>query len=191
MARPKKNEEKEVKNKLEDLESFGDDGEEDAPEVDEDGEEDEDAPPAPPKAVEPEPEVRTRKSIAQPAPAKIKKAAAEVKPTLDFVLDKKGVIRVDEEGDKMRFAPGFHKSVGFVNENGVLFPVGYKYRGGHVGSFGNVVLNRCPKCGNHQSIDEALSGACGNLRAGPDRTACGFNQVHELEQYTPKDFGLK
>lgn len=124
--------------------------------------------------------VRTRKDADKEAAEEIakskdKKAKAKVVPTDDYVRDKKGNIRLDEDKDKMRYAPGFHKSVGFVSENGVLFPVGFEFPGGFVGSFGNVILNRCPKCKHHQSIDAARSGRC-------EAQDCGYNAFEDLEE---------
>lgn len=144
----------------------------------------EDGPKAPEEALEEEPKVRTRKESDQEIKelkesgirAK-KKERESVKPTDDFVRNKKGEIRKDEEGDDMRYAPGCHdKGGGFVNENGVRFPPGFKFPGGFIGTFGNVILNRCPRCGHRQSIDDARSGRCGNDK-------CGFNQVLILEEY--------
>lgn len=146
----------------------------------------------PAKEEEPaEPEVRTRKHAAVETrkDAAAKKAPLKVVPTDDYVRDRKGNVRVDEDGDKMRYAAGFHRQVGFVNENGVRFPPGYKFKGGHVGTFGNVILNRCPRCGHQQSVDEAREGRCGNLRAGVERRPCGYDQVAELEEITLDDVG--
>lgn len=133
--------------------------------------------------AEPEPQIRTRKVAAAEAAAgpKKKPEPQKVKPTDDFVRNAKGEIRKDADGDDMRYAPGFHKRTadadgGFVNENGVRFPPGFKFPGGHVSSKGNVVLNRCPRCGNHNSIDEALQGVCAN-------TKCGHSAIEELEEY--------
>lgn len=136
--------------------------------------------------VEQEPEFKTRKQAAAEAKIGRKKpaeAASNVKPTDDFIRDKNGKIKKDEEGDEMRYAAGFHKGVGFVNDAGVRFPVGYRFKGGFIGSFGNVILNRCPKCFHYQSIDAARSGKCDNGRAGPDKQPCGFDMVRELEDF--------
>lgn len=136
-----------------------------------------------------EPEVRTRKiaAVETRKDQGHKKQPPLVRPTDDFVRDKKGNIRIDEDGDQMRYAAGFHRSVGFVNDAGVRFPPGYKFPGGHIGTFGNVILNRCPKCGSHQSVDEAREGKCGNLRSGVDRRPCGFDMVAQLENISPED----
>lgn len=132
-----------------------------------------------PPAEEESPKVRTRKVAAAEAalPKKAKPQMAVVKPTDDFVRDKKGNVTKDEDGDDMRFAAGFHKGAGYVNENGVRFPPHFKFPGGHIGTRGNVVLNRCPKCRNHNSIDEAMLGKCANQE-------CGFSVIEELEEYT-------
>lgn len=123
-----------------------------------------------------EPEIRTRKVAAKEAAAGGKKKVepAKVKPTDAYVRDAKGVVRKDADGDDMILAAGFHKGFGYVNESGVRFPPGFKFPGGHVGTRGNVVLNRCPKCGNHQTIDEAMLGACANPK-------CGYSVIEELE----------
>ena len=144
---------------------------------------------AAPEADEPEPEVRTRKSVEVETrkDQAAKKSPAKVTPTDDYVRDKKGEIRKDEDGDDMRYAAGFHRGAGFVNDAGVRFPPGYKFQGGHIGTFGNVILNRCPKCGHHQPIDAAREGRCENLRAGVNRQPCGFDMVRELEAITLDD----
>jgi hypothetical protein len=125
-----------------------------------------------------EPEIRTRKVAAAEAAAGGKKKVdpVKVKPTDAFVRDAKGAVRKDADGDDMILAAGYHKGFGFVNENGVRFPPGFKFPGGHVGTRGNVVLNRCPKCGNHNSIDEALLGVCANSK-------CGYSVLEELEEH--------
>ncbi len=134
---------------------------------------------------EAEPEVKTRKQADVQAKQGRKKTpeVVVVKPTDDFIRDKKGNIRKDEDGDDMRYAPGFHAQVGFVNEAGVRFPVHFKFKGGHIGTWGSVILNRCPKCHHSQSVDAAISGKCENTRSGPDKTVCGFDMVRELEEY--------
>lgn len=135
-------------------------------------------------AVPAEPEVRTRKDdVKTRKDQKAERAKPVIQPTDDYVRDKNGAIRKDEDGDDMRLASGEHPLVGFVNENGVLFPNGFKIKGGHVQN-GLVVLNRCPKCGNHQSIDEALSGSCANRKAGPEKLPCNHNPRAELEDWT-------
>lgn len=142
-------------------------------------------------AEEPEPEVKTRKMVekeAKEGPKKAKeKEGAPIKPTDDFVRNKKGEIRKDEDGDDMRYAPGFHKGAGFVNSNGVRFPPGYKFKGGFIGTFGNVILNRCPKCFHHQGVDSSRTGKCDNMRAGEEKIPCRYDQVRELEEYTTND----
>lgn len=134
---------------------------------------------------EAEPEVRTRKKAAQEAKEGGKKVVHKVavKPTDDFVRNKKGEIRKDEEGEDMRYSAGFHKGVGFVNEAGVRFPVGFEFKGGFVGTFGNVILNRCPVCRHKQSVDSARSGKCDNERVpnGDGYSNCGYDQVREME----------
>lgn len=131
------------------------------------------APPAEPE----EPAVRTRKDSA-PIVHNKKKESAPIQPASDLILDKKGAVRKDADGEDMRYAAGEHPVVGFVTESGVLFPNGYRFKGGHIAN-GTVVLNRCPKCGHHQGIDDAISGICGNQK-------CRFSQHHELEEYTLK-----
>lgn len=143
-----------------------------------------DEPLNPPAAEEPpppaEPEPLTRKEAAKRAEEekvakKTKAVKPKVMPTDDFIRDKKGNIRKDADGDEMRYAPGFHKQVGFVTEAGVLFPVHFQFPGGFVGSFGNVILHKCPSCGYRNGIDEARSGVCGNQK-------CRFSQLEQLEQ---------
>lgn len=178
---PKKEEPKneESTDNLDEAFEEGAEGADDAQDVDSAAKEDK-----PP--VEPEPQIRTRKVAAAEAAAGPKKKAApkKVEPTDDFVRNAKGEIRKDADGDDMRYAPGFHKKTsdaegGYVNENGVRFPPGFKFPGGHVGTRGNVVLNRCPRCGNHNSIDEAMQGACANPKCGYDVKAEELD-VYEL-----------
>ena len=132
----------------------------------------------PPPPTEPEP--LTRKEAAKRAEEeRLTKKTAKVKPKIsptdDFIRDKKGAVCKDADGDEMRYAPGFHKQVGFVTEAGVLFPVHFQFPGGFVGSFGNVILHKCPSCGYRNGIDEARSGVCGNQK-------CRFSQLEQLEQ---------
>lgn len=131
------------------------------------------------------PKVKTRKQAdAELAEAlkdagKSKKPAAPlVKPTDDVIRKKNGDPFLDEDGEEMRFAPGFYnRGGGFVNGAGVRFPPGYKFRGCFVGTFGNVIMNRCPECGHHNSIDDARTGKCGSIK-------CGYSVVAELEKVT-------
>lgn len=156
------------------------------PELDEDFGEDE------PKegsqsAEESEPEVRTRKDDVRTRKDQAsEKTPVKVVPTDDFVRDRKGEIRSDEDGDKMRYASGEHQAVGFVNESGVLFPNGYKFKGGHVQN-GVVVLNKCPQCGHRNGVDDALSGRCGNDKAGPEKVPCGYSAFSHIEEHEPDD----
>lgn len=140
-----------------------------------------------------EDEVAAAPAAEQEAPAqpKIKKkekkshAKAEdgVQPRKAYVLGPKGEPEKDEDGEPEEYAPGFIKQVGYVNQNGVLFPVGFKFRGGLVGWRGNVVLNRCPKCGNKQMTDEAVLGICANQKVPPLGEPCGYSAIAELEDY--------
>lgn len=122
---------------------------------------------------------KTRKQAAKEAEeeargTKKKVAGPKIVPIDDVIRNKKGEPRLDEDGDQAHYAPGFHKGVGYVNESGVRFPVGYTFPGGFVGTRGNVVLNKCPKCGYRQGIDEAMMGRC-------HANECGHNAVLELE----------
>lgn len=141
---------------------------------------------APEPVVESEPEVKTRKDYEKDKKegkkGGRKTESAPIVLMDDFIRTKNGEIRKDEDKDDMRYSPGFHPNVGFVNENGVRFPVGWKFKGGFIGTFGTVVLNHCPKCHSRQGIDAARSGKCENEKAGPDKTRCGFDQVRELEE---------
>ncbi len=140
------------------------------------GEETPAAEPEEPKAPMTRKEYEAKKAEEAKAPAQKKPDPQKVKPTNDFILDAKGKVRKDADGDDMRYAPGHHKGGGYVNQSGVRFPPGFKFPGGHVGTRGNVVLNRCPKCGNHQAIDEAMLGLCANQK-------CGYSAIEELEEY--------
>lgn len=152
---------------------------------------DEDAPGLETKPAELEeeaaPKVKTRKQADAELAAALKEAGKAkkpvgplVKPTDDLIRKKNGEPFLDEDGEEMRYAPGFHnKGVGFVNESGVRFPPGYKFRGGFIGSFGNVIMNRCPECGYQNSIDDARTGKCGNQK-------CGYDAVSKLEGIEPE-----
>lgn len=140
---------------------------------------------APSAEAEPEePKVRTRKQAEAEAETEAaggskkgkKPASSAIKPTDDLVRNKNGEVRKDEDGDEMRYAPGFHSGAGYVNENGVRFPPGYKAHGAFVGTFGNVIMNRCPQCGHQQSIDESRTGICGNQK-------CRYDAVAKFEEY--------
>lgn len=80
---------------------------------------------------------------------------------------------------KTDLAPGSHKGSGFVTKSGLLFPIGFKFKGGHISSKGSVVLNKCPSCGHDQYPAQAVKGHCERFKE------CGFNMVSELEQYEP------
>lgn len=72
----------------------------------------------------------------------------------------------------------------YVNRQGVIFQQGFRFDGGHVCWQGNVVLNRCPRCGHNQAISDALKGTCANTQAGPDRKAtCGYSAIEDLEKF--------
>lgn len=75
---------------------------------------------------------------------------------------------------------GAHKQKGYVTKSGILFPVGFKFKGGHISSKGNVVLNTCPKCGHQQYPAQAVKGFCEKLN---EKTGCGFDKTEELEHY--------
>lgn len=74
--------------------------------------------------------------------------------------------------------PGAHKTIGYVTRSGLLFPVGFKFKGGHISSKGSVVLNICPKCGHQQYPNQAVKGFCERVH---DKKGCGFNMIEELE----------
>lgn len=135
---------------------------------------------APAVEVEPEePKVRTRKQAELEAAADTKKgkkpAIVAIKPTDDLVRKKNDEVRLDEDGDEMRYAAGFHSGAGFVNQNGVRFPPGYKAHGAFVGTFGNVIMSRCPQCGYQQSVDESRTGICANQK-------CRYDAVAKFEE---------
>lgn len=63
---------------------------------------------------------------------------------------------------------------GYVNANGVLFPIGYKAHGATVSYFGHVVMNQCPKCRKHMMAADAIKGLC-------DNENCGYSAIDEFE----------
>lgn len=81
---------------------------------------------------------------------------------------------------KTELEPGFHKQVGFVSESRILFPVGWKFRGGHISSKGNVVLNHCPECKHAQYPSQAVKGFCEVVN---EKKGCGFSMIAELEAF--------
>lgn len=140
-----------------------------------------------PAAEESEPEVRTRKDdVVTRKDQAAQRKPTVMKPTDDFVRDRKGDVRTDEDGDKMRYASGEHQGIGFVSEAGVLFPNGLKFKGGHVQN-GVVVLNKCPQCGHRNGVDDALTGRCGNDKAGPEKAPCGYSAFAHIEEHDPED----
>lgn len=133
----------------------------------------------------------------------------KVLPRRAYVLDKKGkqlkapAGLEDQEGaeDKyeleteyLEYARGkFHRHVGYVNKNGVLFPCNFRFKGGHIADSAPeyaVVLNKCPQCGHRQSIDEAVQGECQNVKfrrsAEDPEGPCGFSAFEELDSYEIK-----
>jgi hypothetical protein len=81
---------------------------------------------------------------------------------------------------KSDLEPGAHKQIGFVTSSGILFPVGFKFKGGHISSKGSVVLNLCPKCGHHQYPSQAVKGFCEKVH---EKKGCGFDMMAELEEF--------
>lgn len=85
---------------------------------------------------------------------------------------------------KSKLPPGrFYKAVGgegpeaelgYVNANGILFPVGHKFQGGHISSF-DVVLVTCPACKTRMLATEAIKGAC---------SGCNYSAIDELDAIT-------
>lgn len=84
-------------------------------------------------------------------------------------------ILASEKGPAVPGKPGF-----YVNQHGIAFPVGFKFRGGHVSSKGNVVLVRCPECGNKLGVSEAVKGLC-------DNRDCNYSAVDTLDEITEDD----
>jgi hypothetical protein len=107
-----------------------------------------------PKAQE-----RVEKPVKPSPAAKGKAVDAEIKPM------------------KTDLDPGLHYDKGYVSEAGILFPKGYKFKGGSVSWKGNVVLSICPKCRTEISPSEAVKGVCTNV------DNCDFNMLEELEAF--------
>lgn len=109
-----------------------------------------------------EPEKKAVEKPVKPSPRMIAKhqemGGKEVKP-----------VKTDLE-------PGLHYDKGYVSEAGILFPKGFKFKGGSVSWKGNVVLNQCPKCKTEMSPGDAVKGKCTNEE-------CGFDMVEELENF--------
>lgn len=63
---------------------------------------------------------------------------------------------------------------GYVNPNGVLFPIGYQAHGAKVSYWGDVVLNQCPKCKKQMMAADAIKGLC-------DSEHCGYSALDEFD----------
>lgn len=104
-----------------------------------------------------------------------------------LLMDSSGNPILDDDGKEQELASGAQRGIGYVNGNGVLFPVGYKVKvggriAGHIGWRGNIVLKQCPKCNYLPMSDEAVLGNCANSKGPPDgKTDCGFSLVAEVE----------
>lgn len=117
----------------------------------------------------------------------------KVHPRKAYILDKKGNKQEDpeEKGSFLEYEAGeFVRHVGYVNRNGVLFPVGFKFKGGHIADQPAeyaVVLNKCPRCERKQTVDEAVQGECQNMKArnahDDELGPCGFSAFEELDSY--------
>lgn len=87
---------------------------------------------------------------------------------------------------------GHFPHIGFFSENGILFPHGFKTKHVLIGYRGNVVVNKCPKCGHQMSAEEAIKGFCSNERSKlNDGEPCDFNAVAELSAMTKEDIKKK
>jgi hypothetical protein len=72
--------------------------------------------------------------------------------------------------------PGNHRTIGFINRHGVLFPPGYQFTNGHICWQGFVNLRQCPKCKHVPSMStEVIKGVC-------EEADCGYSAVEELER---------
>ena len=116
----------------------------------------------------------------------------KAQPRKAFILDKKGQKQPDpeERGKFLMYESGeYVRHVGYVNQHGVLFPCGFRFKGGHIGDCAPeyaIVLNNCPKCGHKQGVDEAVQGACQNLKVRSvdgEFQPCGYSALDELDSY--------
>jgi hypothetical protein len=82
--------------------------------------------------------------------------------------------------------PGHHRCVGYLNPNDILFPAGFKTKHFHIGWKGNVVVNKCPKCGHRMSAEEAIKGFCSNEKTASGEP-CDFNAIALIDEYDESD----
>lgn len=74
---------------------------------------------------------------------------------------------------KAQGGEGPEADLGYVNAHGILFPVGYKFNGGHISSF-DVVLVACPKCKKRPLAVESVKGIC-------PENECRYSALDELD----------
>lgn len=80
-----------------------------------------------------------------------------------------------KELDRKEFQPGMFNNYGYITPGHVLFPIGYKFQGGHV-SWRDVVLQHCPECGLVIKMSsEQVKGEC------EDVEGCGFSAIKMLD----------
>ncbi len=84
-------------------------------------------------------------------------------------------VPASEKGPAIPGKTGF-----YVNQHGIAFPAGFKFKGGHISSKGNVVLVKCPECGNRLGVSEAVKGLC-------DNRDCNYSAVDALDEITEDD----
>lgn len=127
--------------------------------------------------------------IQKPAPAKkaaapTKKSKKEQEPKYDKTKMYKIDLKKEEAKDPEKEAvleEGANSQAGYLNQYGILFPVGFKFKGGLVSWRGSIVLNRCPKCGHHNMSTEAVKGECSNER-GKNNEPCKYSLIESIEK---------
>lgn len=123
-----------------------------------------------------------KKAPPKPAPKKVITSGNLTKPIhLKNIKDQKLKALLEDNG------PGHHRCVGFLNQNDILFPVGFKTRHFLIGWKGNVVVNKCPKCGHRNPAEEAIKGRCSNEKVRGTEEPCDFDAVMELEEFDETD----
>ncbi len=77
--------------------------------------------------------------------------------------------------DRKEFQPGMFPELGYISPSHVLFPIGYKFKGGFI-SWRDVVLQQCPECGLVMKMSsEQVKGIC------EDVVSCGYSAIEALD----------
>jgi hypothetical protein len=127
--------------------------------------------------------------VERPAPPVTLKKAQKKQPAPPrFDPKKRYLIDLDKEEKnaaaekRAALEPGENKQLGYLNDHGILFPVGFKFKGGRVSWRGSIVLNRCPKCGHQNMSTDAVKGVCANDKVKGTGEPCGYSLIDSVEK---------